>query len=115
MKHPFYKNHGPFKIKDLLDDLKLNDIENLIDDIVYDIKDLQTAERDHLTFFHSKRYHLQASKTKASYCITLENLAHYLPNECKPICVDNVLLIISQITSKFYPDAINDNFDINDL
>ncbi len=113
MKHPFFKNHGPFKIKDLLDDLKLNDIENLIDDIVYDIKDLQTAERDHLTFFHSKRYHLQASKTKASYCITLENLAHYLPNECKPICVDNVLLIISQITSKFYPDAINDNFDIS--
>ena len=79
--------------------------------LVHDIKDLQTADKKHLTFFHSKKYHLEASKTKASYCITLKNLAHYLPKECKPICVDNVLLMISQITSKFYPDAINDDFD----
>ena len=111
MKHPFFKNYGPFKIKDLLDDLKLNNIENFSNDLVHDIRDLQTADKEHLTFFHSKKYHLQASKTKASYCITLQNLTHYLPKECKPICVDNVLLIISQITSKFYPDATNDNFD----
>ena len=111
MKHPFFKNYGPFKIKDLLNELKLKNTENLSDDMVHDIKDLQTANKEHLTFFHSKKYHLQASKTKASHCITLQNLAHYLPKECKPICVDNVLLIISKITSKFYPDAINDDFD----
>ena len=64
-----------------------------------------------MTFFHSKRYQVQASKTKASYCITLKNLAHFLPKNCKSICVDNVLLVISKITSKFYPDAINDDFD----
>ncbi len=111
MKHPFFKNYGPFKIIDLLNDLKSNDIENLNDDMVHDIRDLQTADKEHLTFFHSKKYHLQASNTKASYCVTLKNLAHYLPKECKPICVDNVLLIISKITSKFYPDATNDDFD----
>ena len=111
MKHPFFKNHGPFKIDDLLKDLKLKDIENFGSDLVHDIKDLQTSDKEHLTFFHSKKYYLQASKTKASHCVTLKNLAHYLPKECKPICVDNVLLIISQITSKFYPDAINDDFD----
>jgi len=111
VKHPFFKNYGPFKIKDLLNDLNLNNVENSSDDILHDIKDLQTADKDHLTFFHSKKYHLQASKTKASYCITLKNLARYLPKECKPICVDNVLFIISKITSKFYPDSINDDFD----
>ena len=111
MKHPFFKNYGPFKIQELLKDLKLDNKENLSDDIVHDVRDLQTAEKEHLTFFHSKKYNLQASKTKASFCITLKNLTHYLPQECKPICVDNVLLIISKITSKFYPDAINDDFD----
>ena len=111
MKHPFFKNYGPFKIKDLLNDLKSNNMENLSDDMIHDIKDIQTANKEHLTFFHSKKYHSQASKTKASYCITLQNLAHYLPKDCKPICVDNVLLTISQITSKFYPDATNHNFD----
>ena len=111
MKHPFFKNYGPFKIKDLLNDLKSNITENVSDETIYDIKDLQTADKEHLTFFHSKKYHLLASKTKASYCITLQNLAQYLPKNCKPICVDNVLLTISKITSKFYPDAINDDFD----
>ena len=111
MKHPFFKNNGPFKIDDLFKDLKLKSIENFDNDLIYDIKDLQTADKEHITFFHSKKYHLQASKTKASYCVTLKNLANYLPKQCKPICVDNVLLIISQITSKFYPDAINDDFD----
>ena len=111
MKHPFFKNYGPFKIEDLLNDLKLKNIENLSDDLVHDIRDRQTADKEHLTFFHSKKYNLQASKTKASHCITLQNLAHYLPKECKAICVDNVLLIISKITSRFYPDATNDDFD----
>ncbi len=111
MKHPFFKNYGPFKIGDLLKDIKIKNIGNLGNDLVHDIKDLQTADKGHLTFFHSKKYHLKASTTKASYCITLENLSHYLPKECKQICVDNVLLTTSQITSKFYPDAINDNFD----
>ena len=111
MKHPFFKNYGPYKIINLLKDLKLNNFNDLDNGLVIDIKDLQSAEKEHLTFFHSKKYHLLASKTKASYCITLESLAHYLPKNCIPICVDNVLSIISQITSKFYPDAINDEFD----
>ena len=111
MKHPFFNNNGPFKILDLLNDLKLDIPENIDNDLIIDIKDLQNADKNHLTFFHSKKYHLQASKTKASYCLTFENLKNYLPKNCKPICVDNVLSVISQITSKFYPDAINDDFD----
>jgi len=111
VKNPFFKNFGPFKIIDLLKDLKLNNEELIGDDLINDVRDLSTADKDHLTFFHSKKYHLEASKTKASYCVTLQNLANYLPKDCKPIIVENVLLILSQITSKFYPDAINDDFD----
>ena len=111
MKHPFFNNSGPFKILDLLKDLQLKITDNLNNDLILDVKDLQNADKNHLTFFHSKKYYLQASKTKASYCLTFENLKNYLPKNCKPICVDNVLSVISQITSKFYPDAINDDFD----
>ena len=111
MIHPFFKNNGPFKIVDLLNDLKLKNTHNLNDTIVTDVKDLSSADKDHLTFFHSKKYHLQASNTKASFCLTYKNLKNYLPKNCKPIYVDNVLSAISQITSMFYPDAINDEFD----
>ena len=111
MNNPFFKNHGPFKVVDLLKDLKLQDIDINNDDIIQDIRDLSSADKNHLTFFHSKKYYPVAEKTKASYCITLKNLSNYLPKGCKAICVDNVLLVIAKITSKFYPDAINDDFD----
>ena len=88
MKNPFFKNNGPFKINEILNDLKLNNINNLENDLIKDVKDLQSAEINDLTFFHSKKYHPQASKTKASFCITLNSLKHYLPNSCNPICVD---------------------------
>ena len=111
MKNPFFKNLGPFKIIDLLKDLKIANEKILGDELINDVKDLSTADKNHLTFFHSKKYHLEASKTKASYCITLHNLENYLPKNCKPIFVENVLYTLSQITSKFYPDSINDDFD----
>ena len=64
-----------------------------------------------ITFFHSKKYKDAAKKTKASFCITTENLKNELPKNCIPIIVENVLVSTSKITSLFYPDSINDDFD----
>ena len=111
MINPFFKNNGPFKIDNLLDFLNLLNTDNYNTDLIYDVNDLMSAKKNELTFFHSKKYSLIAAETKASYCLTLKSLENYLPKSCKKIIVDNVLLSISQITSKFYPDAINDNFD----
>ena len=111
MNNPFFENHGPFKIKNLLKELNLDDSNFKNDEIISDIKDLIASKKNHLTFFHSKKYDYEASVTKASYCITFKNLIEYLPIDCKPICVENVLLTVSQIASKFYPTSINDDFD----
>ena len=70
-----------------------------------------TATNKDLTFFHSKNYSELASKTKASYCITLDNLSQFLPNSCKKIIVKNVLLTMAKITKEFYPKSIVDDFD----
>jgi UDP-3-O-[3-hydroxymyristoyl] glucosamine N-acyltransferase len=111
VNNPFFKNHGPFKVKDLVNDISFDKLNILGDDTILDVRDLVSSNKNHLTFFHSKKYQLEASATKASYCVTYKNLIDYLPNSCKAICVDNVLLTISQITSKFYPESINDDFD----
>ena len=63
--------------------------------------------------FHSKKYELLASKTKASFCVTTSNLADILPKTCNKIIVDNVLIATSNITKTFYPDSVTDDFDIN--
>jgi UDP-3-O-[3-hydroxymyristoyl] glucosamine N-acyltransferase len=111
MVNPFFKNNGPFKFNDILKDLNLELDEKNKDLSIIDIKDLQNSKINEITFFHSKKYKLAANVTKASFCITTQNLLDELPKNCKPIIVDNVLISTSIITAKFYPDSINDNFD----
>ena len=111
--NPFFKNKGPFNIEKLL---KLSDIENnqnFKSLKILDIKDLSKATKKDITFFHSKKYEELASKTRAAFCITTENLANLLPEMCNKIIVKNVLVATAKITKTFYPNSINDNFDPN--
>ena len=112
MFNPFFKNNGPFKFNEILNDLNLALDEKNNNLSIIDIKDLQNSKINEITFFHSKKYKLAANNTKASFCITSQNLIEELPKSCKPIIVDNVLVSTSIVTAKFYPDSINDNFDI---
>ena len=111
MNNPFFKNNGPFKIDLLLKKASIANSENFKKDKVFDVKDLLSATKNDLTFFHSNNYSSLASITKASYCITVKNLSHFLPKSCKKIIVNNVLLSVANITKEFYPNSINDDFD----
>jgi UDP-3-O-[3-hydroxymyristoyl] glucosamine N-acyltransferase len=109
----FFKNHGPFFIQELLKSCGLDKSKNLINQEIVDIKDLVNAESNNITFFHSKKYENLATKTRASYCLTTKNLLNILPPTCKSIIVDNVLITTAKITKLFYPESVNDDFDIN--
>ena len=113
MNNPFFKNKGPFSIEKLLKLAEINNTDKFNRFIISDIKDLLTAKKNHISFFNSKKYELLASKTSASYCLTTKSLANILPETCKKIIVDNVLIATSKITNIFYPDSITDDFDIN--
>ena len=110
MSNPFFKNHGPFSIIEIIKLLKIN-LQVTDKKEVSDISDLLNANENDITFFHSKKYKDLANKTKASYCITTGNLKNELPKSCMPLVVDNVLVSTSILTEKFYPDAVNDNYD----
>ena len=111
MKNPFFKNKGPFKVDKLLKLLELKNINNFKNINIHDVKDLSTSTSKDITFFHSKKYFNLASKTKALFCITTENLKNYLPDDCNKIIVDNVLVVTAKITEIFYPDSVSDDFD----
>ena len=111
MLNPFYKNNGPLKISEILNtlDIKVEHINT--NSKINDIKDLINSKKEDLTFFHSNKYLEIAKKTKASYCLTTDLLKDQLPENCTAIVVENVLLSVSKITSKFYPEAIYDDFN----
>ena len=111
MSNPFFKNHGPLKISTILKILNINHDSNIDEHEIIDIKDLYSSKKNEITFFHSKKYKDMANNTKASFCITTENLKYELPKTCKPIAVNNVLFSTSKVTAAFYPSSINDNFD----
>ena len=110
MSNPFFLNKGPislFKIYQLLNivNQKKNDFN------FYDIKDLYSANKDSITFLHSKRYKEVAKTTKASFCLTSDLLKDFLPKNCEPIIVNNVLTAVARITEEFYPKSLEDEFD----
>ena len=109
MTNPFFKNTGPHLLSSLLNTLHLKVTDN--DEHINDIKDLHSSQSQDITFYHSNKYSDLAKTTKASYCITTENLKSFLPNTCKPIISDKVLLHTAQITKIFYPDSVTDDFD----
>ena len=111
MNNLFFKNNGPFKFSEILKDLKIENDQYNEDPDVIDINDLQNSKLNEITFFHSLKYKSAANNTKASFCITTKNLQIELPKSCKSIVVDNVLVSTSIITSKFYPDSVNDDYD----
>ncbi|MDC0544863.1 UDP-3-O-(3-hydroxymyristoyl)glucosamine N-acyltransferase [Candidatus Pelagibacter sp.] len=111
MQSSFFINNGPFKVSDILSILNLDSVDIDMDRKITDIKDLYTSNINEITFFHSKKYKDFAKNTKASFCLTTENLTNELPKDCTPIIVENVLVSTSKVTAKFYPDSINDYFD----
>ena len=113
MSNIFFKNKGPFKFSDIAKILNLGLDIKKEDNQIKDIKDLFASDKDDITFFHSKKYNDIAKKTKASFCLTTKALKNELPKSCIPLVVDNVLVSTSKITSLFYPDSINDDFDDN--
>ncbi|MDC1279914.1 UDP-3-O-(3-hydroxymyristoyl)glucosamine N-acyltransferase [Pelagibacteraceae bacterium] len=113
MNNFFFKNNGPFEIDKLLLLSKVEYKGSFKKFNVTDIKDLATANNTEITFFHSKKYELLASKTKALFCITTSNLSKTLPKNCNGIIVDNVLISTAKITKIFYPTSITDDFDSN--
>ena len=111
MSNPFFKCNGPLLVSNILKLINVQ-TDNVKNDVeLNDIKDLYSSNISDITFLHSKKYVELAKSTKASFCLTTESLKNELPTSCVPLIVENVLVSVSKITSMFYPDAINDDFD----
>ena len=110
MINPFFKNTGPHDINYLLESINLEN-QKFSNEKITNIRDLSSSQSGEISFFHTKKYDNFAKITKASYCLTTENLKSILPTTCKAIISNKVLLHTAQITKIFYPDSVTDDFD----
>jgi UDP-3-O-[3-hydroxymyristoyl] glucosamine N-acyltransferase len=81
--------------------------------IINDVKPLHLAEKNDLTFFDSIKYKSSAANTKASICITSDQLKTFLPINLQIIIVKNVLFEMARILKLIYPLADIDYPDIS--
>ena len=109
MKYSFFKKNNNIKINDILGLLNLK--KHKENRKINNIKELQTASKKDISFFHSIKYLDLLKKTKTEFIITNKKLIKYVPKKINIIEVSNVLLSTAKITSLFYPNALNDNFD----
>ncbi len=110
MENPFFKKNKNIKLNDILTLLNLK--KEKINYHVSDIKELETANENDITFFNSLKYLELLKKTKSKIVLTHNKFKNAIPKKKKIIEVENVLLAISNLTSLFYPDSIFDNSDL---
>ncbi len=109
MNNPFFKKKKNLSINEILHTIDLKKQKNnyLIDDI----KNLNTAKKNDISFFHSKKYLDVLKKTKSKLIITNKKFTNIIPKQIKVIEVENVILSVAKLTALFYPKALNDTFD----
>ena len=73
--------------------------------VIENVKPLEAATKNDLTFFDSSKYRKDAYNTKSNYCITTETLKKFLPVKINKIIVKNVLFELANVLKKIYPFA----------
>ncbi len=109
MPNIFFKKKNKIKINDILLSLQLKKKKNNF--VVKDIKELNLATKDDITFFHSLKYVASLKKTKSKLLITNKKFVNLIPKKITTLLVDNTLLAVAKITSLFYPSSLDDIYD----
>tara|TARA_B100001758_G_C18361488_1_gene586002 strand:- start:50 stop:1036 length:987 start_codon:yes stop_codon:yes gene_type:complete len=109
----FFMKRKKIFLFDILKILKIKKIKNHKNTLINDIKTLDQAKKNDISFLHSSKYKNIIKLSKSDYIITTENLSKNIPMSKKKIIVNNVLLSVAKITEYMYPDSINDNYEKN--
>ena len=99
----FFKNKGPFKLSYIKSKCEISNIN--FDGKINDIKGLNDAKKNDISFLDNSKYINSLQSTSAGYCILKEKHIKYLPKTCKPIISQSPLNDFIKISILFYPDA----------
>ena len=99
-KNHFYEKKGPFPLIEIIKGINYNgnfsDKNNLK---IHGIESLYNAKENDITFLNSAKYKEESIKSKATACITSNNLEKYLPVNCTKIKYPNSRVLVKHCGS----------------
>jgi UDP-3-O-[3-hydroxymyristoyl] glucosamine N-acyltransferase len=108
----FFEKKGPFPLIDIIKNINCDgDFSKINNFKIHGFESLENANTEDMTFLNSNKYQNLSLKTKASVCITSQNLSKFLPKNCIKLDVKNVLFAVNIVAKMFYPKA---DMDISD-
>ena len=107
----FFKKKNKISLQKICDVIQT---KNIIKKNIYlnDIKILNEASKNDLTFIHSSKYLSLIPHIKSNFIITTSKFKKYIFNK-NLLIVDNVLISVAKISELFYPNSLNENLVIN--
>ena len=107
----FFEKRKKVYLHELLKKLEIKNKKNYKNVLINDIQNLDQADKNEITFFHSSKYNELVKVTKSKFIITNTKLSYLVPNSKITLIVKNVLVDVAKITEYFYPNTINDQFE----
>ncbi len=105
MQHPgFFERVGPFTVRQLAARLDVA-VELHADRILSDIKTLQDAGPDDLSFYNNRKYQDKLETTRAGACLIAPQNAHHVPPNTVAIVVPEPYHAFAALLSLFYPNS----------
>ncbi len=107
-KNIFFEKVNKISIKNICAELN---IKNITKKKIFlnDIKTLDEASKNDLTFLHSAKYLGTIPKIKSDFIITSSKFKKHILTK-NLLVVDDVLLSVAKITQLFYPNSLNEKF-----
>ena len=109
MNNIFFKKNDKIYLSDIYKLLKKNYTYKKI--LIENIKELNSAKQNDLSFFNSLKYVDLLKNTKSKFVITHKKYENIVKKYSNPILVKNVLKAVAQITMLFYPESLDDAVD----
>tara|TARA_Y100000996_G_C22483171_1_gene627061 strand:+ start:186 stop:1172 length:987 start_codon:yes stop_codon:yes gene_type:complete len=107
----FFSKKKSLFLYEIINKLNLKNKKIFQNQLIFDIKNLDQAKKNDITFFHALRYKDSLKSTKSNFIITNSELSNHVPKSKKKLIVQNVLVNVAKITELFYPNSLNDKFE----
>ena len=111
-KNIFFKKKSNIPLSSICGLLNINNLTKK-KIIINDIKTLDDAKKNDITFFHSSKYTSLIPSIKSNYILTHEKFSKLFPKSKKLLIVKNVLVDVAKLTDLFYPNSLDEEFDSN--